>query len=140
MPEGLALLNAVLNGTAGVLILNGRRAIAKKNVVRHRGFMLTALATSTLFLMSYTTRMIIAGDTHFQGQGPLRWFYFAVLITHVLAAIGGLPLILRAVFLAIRGRIEAHRKIVRWAYPVWVYVSVTGVLVYLMLYQLFPAG
>lgn len=88
--------------------------------------------------------MVIAGDTKFTGEGPVRYFYFALLISHVLLAVGVLPFILRSFYLGLRDQRAKHRKVARWTLPVWLYVSVTGVLVYLMLYQfndgLSPAG
>lgn len=133
--ECLALLNAFLNGTAGVLVTLAFFAVRRKDVVRHRKLMLSAVYTSAAFLVSYLTRMIIAGDKHFEGQGTIRSVFFVILITHVILAIAVVPLVLRAVLLATRGRLEEHRKLVRYTLPIWLYVSVTGVVVYLMLYQ-----
>lgn len=137
LPESLALLNACLNATAAVLLTLAWRAILAKNIDRHRRLMITAFVTSALFLTSYLTRMVIAGDTKFTGEGPVRYFYFALLISHVLLAVGVLPFILRSFYLGLKDRRAEHRKIARWTLPVWLYVSVTGVLVYLMLYQLY---
>lgn len=136
LPETLALLNACFNATAGVLLVSAYVAIRRKQVRRHRGLMISALALSCLFLISYLTRMAIAGDTPFQGTGWLRPVYFTILVTHVLLAMAVVPLVLRTLFLALRRRFPEHRRIARWTFPIWMYVSVTGVLVYLMLYQL----
>jgi putative membrane protein len=140
LPETLALLNACFNATAGVLLVSAYVAIRRKQVQRHRRRMVAALVMSCLFLISYLTRMAIAGDTPFQGTGWLRPVYFSILVTHVLLAMAVVPLVLRTVFLAYRRRFPEHRRIARWTFPIWMYVSVTGVVVYLMLYQLPVAG
>lgn len=131
----LALLNACLNATAGTCILLGYLAIRRGNRERHRAFMLSALGASTIFLASYLTRIALFGDTRFQGEGMVRTFYFVLLISHVLLAIAVVPLVLRTVFLAWKQRFLEHRRIAKITYPIWLYVSVTGVLVYLALYH-----
>ncbi len=137
LPESLALLNACLNGIAAVLLVLAWCAILGRNIERHRKLMISALLTSALFLASYLTRIVIAGDTKFSGQGPVRAFYFALLISHVVLAIGVLPFILRTFYLGLKDQRAKHRKIARWTLPVWLYVSITGVLVYFMLYQFY---
>jgi putative membrane protein len=134
----LASLNATYNTIAALSAFMGYRAIKKKQIDRHKRFMLTAFGASCLFLTSYLTRIVLYGDTKFPGQGGVRWLYLAILISHVLLSIATVPLVLRTLFLGLNMRIEAHRPIARWAYPIWVYVSVTGVIVYLMLYHYAP--
>ena len=138
-PETLAMLNACLNATAGVLLVIAFVMIRKRNVTAHKRLMSGAFVVSCLFLCSYLTRMAIAGDTPFEGTGSIRYVYFAVLISHVILAIAVVPLVLRTLWLAHHERFEAHRRLARWTFPIWLYVSVTGVVVYLMLYQL-PAA
>jgi len=131
----LAALNACLNGTCAVLLVFAWRAIRTGKRDRHRALMVTAFVVSCVFLVSYSTRMILVGDTHFGGEGALRIFYFGVLISHVVLAVVVVPLVLRTLYLAIRDRFEEHRRIARFTLPIWLYVSVTGVVVYVMLYR-----
>jgi uncharacterized membrane protein YozB (DUF420 family) len=130
----LPLLNAILNGTAAVLLAIGYLQIRARRRNVHRGFMVAAFVTSALFLVSYTIYHASAGSRPFTGQGPVRLLYFAILISHVVLAAAVLPLALVTLARAARGRFAAHARIARWALPVWLYVSVTGVVVYLMLY------
>jgi putative membrane protein len=136
--ELLPTVNAILNATSAVLISLGFWSIRHGERLRHRAFMLTALATSGLFLLSYVTRVLITGTHRFPELGMVKVLYLVVLSSHMLLAILVVPLVLVAVFLALKERFRAHRKIVRWAWPIWIYVSVTGVVVYLMLYHLAP--
>jgi putative membrane protein len=131
----LASLNASFNTIAAVSAFLGYRAIKRKDIPLHKRCMLTAFGASCLFLTSYLTRIALYGDTHFAGEGVLRLVYFAILISHVLLSLATVPLVLRTLFLGLKMRVEEHRPIARWAYPIWVYVSVTGVIVYLMLYH-----
>jgi putative membrane protein len=91
--------------------------------------------SSCLFLTSYLTRFALSGDTRFEGEGAIRYVYFAILISHVSLAIVIVPLVLRTLYLAVKKRFEQHRRIARWTLPLWTYVSITGVVVYLMLYH-----
>lgn len=136
LPEALAMLNAALNATSGLLMTLGVMAAKRKRLAVHKRLMLASVGTSAAFLASYLTRIAIAGDTKFQGVGPVRAFYFAVLISHVVLAVGVLPMILRSVYLGLTSQLEKHRRIARVTFPVWLYVSVTGVMVYAMLYQM----
>ena len=102
--------------------------------------MVSAAATSALFLASYVTYHAKVGATRFPGQGPIRILYFAILISHTILAVAVLPLALRTLYLGLTRRFDRHRRIARWTYPIWLYVSVTGVVVYLMLYRLYPHG
>lgn len=135
LPESLAALNACLNGTSAVLMMLAFRAVKSGDIERHKKWMLSAFSVSGVFLASYLTRMAIAGDTLFRGQGAIRYVYFAILISHVLLAMAVVPLVLRTVYLGWKDQRPKHRKIAKLAFPVWLYVSVTGVVVYLMLYQ-----
>jgi uncharacterized membrane protein YozB (DUF420 family) len=132
----LAALNALLNSTSGVLLFLAWRAIRAGNELRHRKLMLSATAVSAAFLVSYLTRLALYGNTIYTGEGAVRALYFALLISHVILAAALVPLVLTTLTLALRGRRERHRRIARITWPIWMYVSVTGVLIYLMLYQL----
>jgi len=131
-------VNAALNATSAGLLLLGWRAIRSGRRERHRALMLSALGTSVLFLAGYLTRVALTGTHRFPGTGALRAAYLALLGSHTVLAAATVPLVLRALWLAWHGRFEAHRGIARIAFPVWLYVSVTGVLVYLVLYQVAP--
>jgi putative membrane protein len=132
-------LNATLNATSAVLVFLGWRAIRGGDRARHRALMLAALGSSVLFLAGYLTRVALTGTHAFPGGGALRAAYLAVLASHTLLAAVAAPMILRTLFLALRDRLPAHRRIARVTLPVWLYVSVTGVAVYVMLYHLAPA-
>lgn len=136
----LPLLNAFLNATSGVLLLIGHRFILKGKRDQHKRIMLTALFTSSLFLISYIVYHSIHGSQHFQGVGIIRPVYFLVLGTHTVCAAAIVPLVLMTVTRGLRRQFAEHRKIARWTYPIWMYVSITGVIIYLMLYQFYPAG
>jgi uncharacterized membrane protein YozB (DUF420 family) len=136
MIASLPALNATLNAIAAVLLLCGYAMIRRGRMESHRRFMLAAFATSALFLVSYVVYHANIGSRPFTGQGPIRYVYFTVLITHVVLAAAVLPLALITVTHALRARFDRHRRIARWTWPIWMYVSVTGVIVYLMLYQL----
>lgn len=131
----LPTLNACLNLTAGILLFVGWRAIRNKKSAVHKRFMLAALTASFLFLISYLTyHLTTVGVTRYQGQGILRFIYFFILLTHTPLAVIIVPFCLRAVYFALRGDFARHVRITKWLLPVWMYVSVTGVLIYLMLY------
>jgi putative membrane protein len=102
--------------------------------------MTAAAVTSLLFLVSYVTYHAQVGSVRFTGQGPVRVLYFAILGTHTALAVVNLPLVLRTLYLGLRRRDDRHRRLARWTFPIWTYVSVTGVVVYVMLYHLYPAG
>jgi uncharacterized membrane protein YozB (DUF420 family) len=132
-------INATLNGTSAVLLVVAHRMIKRGKVASHRALMLTAVATSTLFLISYLYYHWHVGSVHFQGHGWSRPVYFAILISHTILAATIVPLVIITLSRALRGRFERHRAIARWTYPLWLYVSVTGVVIYLMLYHFFRA-
>ena len=136
LAETLPSINATLNGASALWIVLGYRSIKQKNVPLHRFSMQAAFATSTIFLACYLTRVYLTGTHRYPGGGFMRALYLAILLTHTVLAMATVPLVLRSLFLARRGRFTEHRRIARYSLPVWLYVSVTGVVVYLMLYQL----
>jgi putative membrane protein len=132
-------INASLNGLSAVFIIVGWILIKTQRTRAHIVAMSCALVSSTLFLACYLTyHFTVRAVTHFTAQGLVRPFYFALLISHTILAGIALPLVILTVLPALRARYDKHRRIARWTLPVWLYVSVTGVLVYLMLYQWFP--
>jgi uncharacterized membrane protein YozB (DUF420 family) len=134
----LPVVNAALNGTSAVLLAVGYLFIRRKKITAHKVCMGSAFAVSTLFLISYLTYHYHVGSIHFRGQGAIRALYFTILISHTILAAAILPLALVTVYRALKGRFDRHVKIARWTLPLWLYVSVTGVIVYLMLYHLYP--
>jgi len=137
-------INAILNGTSAILLFVGRGFIVRGRMAAHRALMLAALASSTLFLGFYLyyhfhvlPYYFSASSVHFQGHGWSRPVYFSILISHTILAAAILPLIIITLIRALRERFDRHRAIARWTYPLWMYVSVTGVIVYLMLYRWF---
>ena len=142
MPDYISYLphlNAFLNATSALFLIAGFSFIRARRITAHRNCQVTAVVTSTLFLVSYVTYHYYHGETHFPGQGMVRPFYFAVLISHVILAIVIVPLVIITVYRAARGDFIRHRRIARWTLPLWLYVSVTGVIVYLMLYHIYPS-
>lgn len=133
----LPALNATLNGIAAILLVTGYLFIKQGRRRQHQWCMLGALTTSALFLVSYVTYHLHAGSRPFPGQGPIRVVYFAILITHVILAAVIVPLALLTALRGLRSQFDKHVRIARWTFPVWVYVSVTGVVIYLMLYELY---
>ncbi|SRR6266550_2346342 len=131
-------LNAVLNSTSALLLLAGFRFIRHGRIRAHRNCQLTAVTTSALFLVSYLTYHYYHGATRFPGEGLVRPVYFTILITHTILAVVIVPLIIVTLYRAARGDFFRHRRIARWTLPLWLYVSVTGVIVYLMLYHVYP--
>jgi len=131
----LPTLNATLNGTSALLLLAGYYRIRQQDRGGHRAFMVAALITSTLFLISYLAYHAHAGSVRFQGRGWVRPLYFTILISHTLLATLVLPMVIATLWHALKGKFNQHRRIARWTFPVWLYVSVTGVIVYLMLYH-----
>ena len=132
----LPALNASLNAIAAVLLVIGYILIRKRKIAQHRLVMLSAFATSALFLTSYLVYHANVGSRPFPGQGPIRTIYFTILFTHVVLAAAILPMALITLNHALRQRFTRHVPIARWTLPIWLYVSVTGVIVYLMLYQI----
>ena len=130
-------VNATLNGSSAVLLLIGRWFIGRGRISIHRAFMIAALVTSSAFLVSYLYYHAHVGSVHFQGQGWSRPLYFSILISHTILAAVVVPMVIITLSRALRERFDRHRAIARWTFPVWMYVSVTGVIVYVMLYHLF---
>ena len=131
----LPAVNATLNGISGVLLLCGWLLIRARRIQAHRVVMLAAFTASSLFLVSYLVYHAQVGSVPFTRQGWVRTVYFTILITHVLLAFVTLPLAFMTLFRALRENFARHRAIARWTFPLWAYVSVTGVLVYVLLYQ-----
>jgi len=134
----LPTCNAVLNGLSAIFLVAGYRAIRRRHVRLHRACMVAAFTTSIVFLISYLTYHLQAGTTRFAGEGWMRPLYLAILGTHTVLAAAIPPLALTTLVFALRGRFARHARLARWTLPPWLYVSVTGVVIYVMLYWLFP--
>jgi uncharacterized membrane protein YozB (DUF420 family) len=134
----LPAVNATLNGLSALLLGTGFVFIKRKNVPAHRACMIAAFSTSVLFLICYLTYHALGGFTKFQNPAWFRPWYLVLLATHTILAAAIVPLIMMTLSRAIKQRFELHKKIARWTWPLWMYVSVTGVAVYLILYQIFP--
>ncbi|MCX2742573.1 DUF420 domain-containing protein [Mangrovivirga sp. M17] len=126
-------LNAVINSATAVILILGLYFIKKGDIAKHKTMMLSALALGVIFLVSYIIYHSSVSSTAFGGQGAIRYIYYFLLISHILLSIVEVPLVLLALIYAFTKRYDKHKRIVRWAYPVWLYVSVTGVIVYLMI-------
>lgn len=133
------VIDAALNGASAVLLLVGRSYIKRGRLAAHRAVMIAALISSTLFLISYLYYHAHVGSVHFQGHGWSRPVYFSILVSHTMLAVAIVPLVIITLSRALRERFDRHRKIARWTFPLWLYVSVTGVVIYVMLYHLFAA-
>jgi putative membrane protein len=132
--DRLAFVNALLNATSGVLLFSGRRAIKAGRRETHRRFMIATVVTSAVFLVSYLTRVALSGTHRDPHTGALHALYLLILGTHMLLAMTVPAFAVALLWLGTRGRFAPHRRIARWGFPIWMYVSVTGVIVYLMLY------
>ena len=137
--DTLAAVNATLNGTAAVLLLSGRIAIARKRAKVHRTLMVSAFVVSALFLCSYLTRVALTGTHADPHHGWLHVAYLSVLVSHMILAMAVVPLVGTSLWLAWKQRFDRHRRVARWTFPIWLYVSVTGVVVYTVLYHV-PVG
>jgi len=129
----LPALNAVLNGLSAVALCFGYRFIRRGLVPAHRAAMFTAFVFSSVFLVTYIVNHALHGDMLFQGQGGIRYVYFPLLISHIFLSVVALPMILTTFFFSLSGRFPAHKRLARYTFPIWLYVSVTGVIVYAML-------
>ena len=141
-PEFISYLphvNACLNGTSAILLFTGYSFIRSRNVAAHRACQIGALCVSLLFLASYLTYHYYHGSTRFQGTGIVRPIYLTILLTHTILAIVIVPLVALTFYRAFRNDFTRHRRIARITLPLWLYVSITGVIVYLMLYQIYPS-
>ncbi|HEX9982793.1 MAG TPA: DUF420 domain-containing protein [Thermoanaerobaculia bacterium] len=135
------IINASLNALSGVFLLIAFIFIKQRNIKWHRRFMLTACSTSVLFLISYVTYHALRGGvvTRFAGTGGIRTLYLTILTTHTILAVVILPLAILSVWNGLKMRVPQHRRVARWTFPLWMYVSVTGVLVYFFLYHWYPS-
>lgn len=136
--KDLPALNALLNSISATLLIIGFILIKNKKIEAHRAVMFSAFVVSVAFLASYLVYHFQVGSVKFTGEGVWRPIYFSILISHTILAVFVPPMALITLFRGLTGRYESHRKIARWTLPIWLYVSVTGVLVYLMLYRLVP--
>ena len=132
----LPSVNATLNGTSAILLAIGHRYIQRKETTAHRLCMLAACATSVVFLVGYLVLHSLVGMTRYTGQGWIRPAYFAILATHTVLAACVVPLAVITLTFSLRGLFVQHARIARWTFPIWLYVSVTGVIVYVVLYHL----
>lgn len=128
-----AKLNAIINSAVSILLIAAYIAVRTKNYIAHRNLMYGAICLSMLFLISYISHHLLAGDTKFGGEGVIRYFYFFILITHIFLAAIILPFILFTAYRALTGEFAKHKKIARYTLPLWLYVSITGVLVYILI-------
>jgi putative membrane protein len=138
--SALPAVNAWLNGTSAVLLAAGWVCVRRRRIAAHRACMLGAFCVSVLFLVSYVTYHALAGARPFAGQGWTRWVYFPILVTHVVLAAAMVPFVLTTLYRALGADFARHARLARFTLPVWLYVSVTGVVVYCMLYLWFPGG
>ncbi|MEW5882745.1 MAG: DUF420 domain-containing protein [Armatimonadota bacterium] len=136
--DRLPTLNALFNLTSACLLVAGYTFIRRRRIAQHRLCMLGALGASTLFLVGYLTYHAHHGTTRFTGEGAVRAVYFTILLTHTVLAAVVAPMAVVTVFLAFRERFDRHRRLARWTLPIWLYVSVTGVVIYLFLYVWYP--
>jgi uncharacterized membrane protein YozB (DUF420 family) len=138
-PHNLPAVNATLNSISTVLLVTGFVFIRRKNVPAHKACMLSAFACSVLFLATYLAHKFLVGPTRFEGQGAIRTVYLAILLTHTILAAAVPFLAVTTLYRAFKGQFEKHRRIARITFPIWIYVSITGVIVYWMLYRMdFP--
>lgn len=128
-----ATINAIINSMVSILLIAGLVAIRRRNYKLHRSIMFAAMLLSTLFLVSYICHHLLSGETRFGGEGTIRYIYFTILITHIFLAAIILPFILFTTYRALIAEWPRHRKIARITWPIWLYVSITGVIVYLMI-------
>lgn len=128
-----AKINAIINSAVSVLLVAGLMAVKQKKYMQHKNIMLGAIVLSVLFLVSYIAHHLLAGDTKFGGEGTIRLVYFIILITHIFLAAVILPFILFTAYRSLTGEYDKHKKLARYTWPLWLYVSVTGVIVYLMI-------
>jgi putative membrane protein len=128
----LPLVNAVLNGLSTIALLAGYNEIRERRILHHRASMFAAFFFSSIFLVSYLVNFTLHGETHFNRFNPLWPFYWRLLASHIVLSVVALPMILITFFLSLTGRFPAHKRLARWTFPIWLYVSLTGVIVYLM--------
>lgn len=131
--KNLSFLNATFNTFSTIFLILGFREIKRRNFKKHMNFMISAFITSSLFLVSYVIYHNFVGDTAFEGEGLIRPIYFFILISHIVLSAFVVPLVLTSFFFAFSRKFETHRKVSKWTFPIWLYVSVTGVLVFILL-------
>ena len=136
--ENLPALNAALNGTAGILLAIGYYYIRQGNMTAHKKIMISAFVVSSVFLVSYLIYHAHAGSTKFLGTGFIRPVYFSILISHIILTAAIVPMAIITMFCGLKARYDTHKKIARWTLPIWLYVSVTGVIIYFLLYHIYP--
>ncbi|HTY41585.1 MAG TPA: DUF420 domain-containing protein [Thermoanaerobaculia bacterium] len=136
--QDLPAVNATLNAASALLLLFAYRAIRAHDVERHRRLMLSAAGVSAAFLVCYLVYHAQVGSVRFLGQGAARTIYLTILVSHTILAAAIVPLVLRTLYLGLKRRDDRHRRLARWTFPLWMYVDVTGVVIYLMLYHLYP--
>jgi uncharacterized membrane protein YozB (DUF420 family) len=136
----LPAVNATLNATSAILLVLGWLAVKRQEIERHRRLMIAAAIVSAAFLGCYLVYHSQVGSVRFTATGLPRTIYFAILITHTILAAAIVPLVLRTLWLGLKRRDDRHRRIARWTFPLWLYVSVTGVVIYLMLYRIYPSS
>jgi putative membrane protein len=129
----LPALNALWNGLSAIALVTGFWCIRRHDIAAHRTSMMTAFVFSSIFLVSYIVNHALHGESHFPGHGPIRTLYLSILLSHVLLSVVALPMVLTTFFFSLTGRFSEHRKIARFTFPIWLYVSLTGVVVYAML-------
>ena len=134
----LPTLNAIINGSCALLLLLSLYFIRRKNIPAHKKTNIITFCLSSLFLVSYILFHWLAGETHYPPEAPMRGFYFFILITHIILAAAVLPLILLSFYRGLQMQVEKHKKLVRFTYPIWLYVTITGVIVYLMISPYYP--
>lgn len=135
--DALALVNASLNATSALALATGWVFVKRRRIHLHRRAMITAVTASALFLVFYLTRAALTGTHEFAGEGAAKVVYLTILFSHMTLAVVVVPLVLRLLWLASRKRFRAHARLARWTFPVWAYVSVTGLVVYLLLYHVY---
>jgi len=137
--QALPHLNAVLNAVAATFLAAGFYFIRRGEILRHRKMMITAAVISAIFLVSYLAHRANAPIFEFRGQGVVRPLYYGLLISHVALSVAIVPLVALTLWRALASRFDRHRRIARWTWPAWMYVSISGIFVYLMLYQMYPS-
>jgi putative membrane protein len=136
----LAPINSMLNGLAAILLIAGFYCVRRRWIRAHRACMVAAFSVSAIFFVSYCLYHYEVGDVRFQGHGVIRPIYFSMLVSHIVLAAAIVPLAVITLTRALSGRFHKHRRIARWTWPIWIYVSVTGIATYLLCYQLYPPG
>ena len=131
--SSLPFFHAILNGCTAILLITGFFWVKNKNTKAHKISMLTAFILSSIFLVSYVVSKLTNAPTPFGGEGMIRYIYFFILVSHILLSIPVLPLALFSIYRGLTGEVDKHKKIVKWTFPVWIYVAITGVLVYIFM-------